>query len=587
MLNTEMTKSVKKIIFLFVVFSFFFVVSGAFAQQQEKIDNFDVTININADAIIRVREFIRYDFDGLQRHGIFRDIPIKYAARGGNFSLRISDISVNDENGNEYKFSVSYPGNNVEIKIGDPDILVSGQKIYVINYTINRAINYFSDHDELYWNATGNEWPVPIEKSSAQIILPSPILKQELQAACFAGAFGSQTPCASIDYIYNADGLVSAINFNQPSALGAGQGLTIVAGWPKGIVAKPSVLQNIFDIIKDNLILVLPLITLIVMFYLWWTRGRDPKGRGTIYAQYDAPDNLTPVETGTLIDEKVDTKDISSEIIYLATKGYLKITRTENKGIIFKSEDYLLEKLKDQADLPSFDKQIMDGLFQHGDHQKIKLSELKNAFYKQIKEINDKVYDSLVAKGYFPKSPAEVKYKYFLIVSIALFAIFLVSVLAALGNINLIALAISAFIVIIFGFYMPVKTKKGVDTKENILGLKEYLEVAEKDRIKFHNAPEKNPEHFEKLLPYAMVLGVEKEWAEKFKDIYNQPPSWYSDPSGGTFNSLILISSLNNFNHSANAALFTAPHSAASGGSGFGGGGFSGGGFGGGGGGSW
>ena len=112
--------------------------------------------------------------------------------------------------------------------------------------------------------------------------------------------------------------------------------------------------------------------------------------------------------------------------------------------------------------------------------------------------------------------------------------------------------------------------------------------MAEKDRIKFHNAPEKNPEHFEKLLPYAMILGVEREWAEQFKNIYNQPPSWYSDSLGGTFNSIILISALNNFNHSSQAAMFSAPGGgAAGGGSGFGGGGFSGGGFGGGGGGSW
>jgi uncharacterized membrane protein len=145
---------------------------------------------------------------------------------------------------------------------------------------------------------------------------------------------------------------------------------------------------------------------------------------------------------------------------------------------------------------------------------------------------------------------------------------------------------ISAIIVFVFGFLMPARTHKGVLAKEYILGLKEYLMVAEKDRIKFHNAPEKNPKQFEKLLPYAMVLGVEKEWAEQFKDIYIQNPSWYNDPSGANFNSLVLLSSLNSFSSSTNSVLTSVPSSASGGGSGFGGGG-GGGGFGGGGGGSW
>jgi len=195
----------------------------------------------------------------------------------------------------------------------------------------------------------------------------------------------------------------------------------------------------------------------------------------------------------------------------------------------------------------------------------------------------------LISDGYFPQKPSRVQGKYILFGAIILFGTtFLGRMLGGvIGALAVGSLVASGIIVVIFGMIMPVKTKKGVDTKEYILGLKLYMEVAEKNRIKFFNAPAKNPEHFEKLLPYAMMLGVEREWAEKFKDIYTVAPSWYSDPTGGTFNSLILINSLNNFNHSANAALFTAPGGAAGGGSGFGGGGFSGGGFGGGGGGSW
>jgi len=143
------------------------------------------------------------------------------------------------------------------------------------------------------------------------------------------------------------------------------------------------------------------------------------------------------------------------------------------------------------------------------------------------------------------------------------------------------SIIISGVIVSIFGFVMAKVTEKGALAKEHILGLKEYLKVAEEARIKFHNAPEKNPQLFEKLLPYAMVLGVEKEWAKQFENIYNQNPSWYSDSSGATFNAVLFSSSLNSFATTATQTLSSAP----GGGSGFGGG--AGGGGGGGGGGGW
>jgi uncharacterized membrane protein len=119
--------------------------------------------------------------------------------------------------------------------------------------------------------------------------------------------------------------------------------------------------------------------------------------------------------------------------------------------------------------------------------------------------------------------------------------------------------------------------------REQIQGLKRYIEVAEKDRINFHNAPEKKPELFEKLLPFAMVLGAEKAWAKQFEGIYSTPPSWYHGSSNSAFNAVLFTNNLSSFNAAATSSLTSAPK----GGSGSGGGGFSGGGFGGGGGGSW
>lgn len=566
----------RKAIIFILTLGFWGIISQS--ASAEIIDSFDAEIRINADASFNVAEKIQYDFGAVEKHGIFRNIPIKYQARGGNYNLRMSGISVKDEQGNNYNFTTSYPGNDLEIKIGDADKLISGQKMYVINYVIGRAINYFDTYDEFYWNATGNSWPVAIKKATLKVSLPQKVADENLKSECFVGPFGSAEKCLS-----QAED--SAKIFIAGRELAPGEGLTVVFGFPKGIVHEPSVSEKFLEILKDNGILFLPLLVLLFMLWLWRKKGRDPEGRGTIIAQYDAPDNLTPLEIGTMVDEKADKKDISAEIIHLAVKGYLKIKKTENKILFITTTDYVLEKLKNADDLENdFDRKLMSALFDG--KESVKISDLKETFYKSLKEINEKIYASVLAKGYFPKSPDKVR-KIYLGTGIGILFIgfFLGSFWGTLGVVSFI---LSGCIVMIFSSLMPQKTLKGVAAREYILGLKEYLSVAEKDRLKFHNAPEKNPERFEKLLPYAMVLGVEKEWAQQFQDIYKQNPNWYEDGAGHSmaFNSVIFANSLSSFSNSANTSLYSNPSSGSSGGSGFSGGG-SGGGFGGGGGGSW
>jgi uncharacterized membrane protein len=146
---------------------------------------------------------------------------------------------------------------------------------------------------------------------------------------------------------------------------------------------------------------------------------------------------------------------------------------------------------------------------------------------------------------------------------------------------------ISGLILIIFSRFMPRRSQHGAETLEEILGFKLFLSVTEEERLKFHNAPAKNPEMFEKFLPYAMIFGVEKEWAKQFEDMYKTPPSWY-EGDFTTFSALYLVTNLSSLSSAATSTITSRPGGGAGGGmSGFGGGGFSGGGFGGGGGGSW
>jgi uncharacterized membrane protein YgcG len=566
----------KKIIIFVLAVALWGLISQS--AKAEVIDSFDVEVSINADASFNISEKIQYDFDLAEKHGIFRNIPIKYQARGGNYNLRVSGISVTDEKNKKYNFTISYPGDDLEIKIGDANKLVSGKKNYVINYVIRRALNYFDTQDEFYWNVTGNEWPVAIKNATLKVFLPQDVKKELLRGECFIGAFGSTEKC---QYDFSD----TAATFSASRELAPREGLTAVFGFPKGIAHEPSAGEKFLETLKDNGILFLPVIILLIMLWLWRQKGRDPEGRGTIVAQFDAPDKLTPLEVGTVIDEKADKKDISAEIIHLAVKGYLKIKKTENKILFITTTDYVLEKLKNIDDSESdFDKKLIAALFDG--KESVKLSDLKNVFYKSLKEINEKIYASVCAKGYFPKNPDKIRKIYLGVgMGILILGFFFGSFWGMLGVVSLL---LSGSIVMIFSSLMPKKTLKGVAAKEHILGLKEYLRVAEKDRLKFHNAPEKNPQRFEKLLPYAMVLGVEKEWAEQFQDIYKQNPSWYDDGTGSStaFNSMIFVSSLNSFSSEASASLASSPSSGASGGSGFSGGG-SGGGFGGGGGGSW
>lgn len=608
----HMTKIRVFLLALLIVSSISILSLAQETSYSETIRSYEVSIIINKDASIDVSEKIDYDFGANQRHGIFRDIPISYRARGGNFSLRISDISVKDEAGTAYPFTKSkgFLSPNVRIKIGDPDAYVTGIKTYVINYKIKRAINYFPDHDELYWNAIGTEWRVPIENAEAIVLFPREIEVENLRYDSFVGPFGSILRPTRITPISGDSGEIGAVEFFQAS-LAPYEGMTVVVGLPPGTLHKPSFFEVAAETVRGNWVLLLPVLTFGILFRLWYTRGRDPRGREVVIAQYEAPDRLTPSEVGTILDEKVHNKDISADIINLAVKGYLKITRTESEkssGLFGESHDYTFEKLKNERDLPNgFERKLMTSLFRPDLDQLlnpslmkedseqlvetivspeiVRLSDLKDKFYKDLKDIRHLIYRSVVDKGYFPASPTKVKAIYAgvgaVIIALGVLSGFI------FGYLGIFSLVLSGIMVLGFAPLMPAKTKKGAEARELVLGLKEYLTVAEKDRLKFHNAPEKNPKHFEGLLPYAIALNVEDQWAAQFEDIYKEQPSWYYDPSGARFSSSAFASDLNGFTSTASSVLSSSPSStAAGGGSGFSGGG-SGGGGGGGGGGSW
>ncbi len=553
----------------------------------EKIVTFKADITIHATGIFDVRETIKYDFGSVARHGIFRTIPVKYERNGARYNIRISEIKVTDESGNSIPAKASYPGNNLEIKIGDPNTTISGQHTYVINYTVMRAINFFEDHDELFWNVTGNSWPVPIELTTATVAFEG--ANSEARTTCFVGAVGSTEPCEQMNIESRATYLVKR-------SLVPGENLTVVYGISKALVVPPTEQDNIRYFILDNGILGIPVIVFVGMFFVWRTFGRDAKGKGIIVPEYDPPQDLTPLEVGVLVDEKVHGRDIAAEIVYLAEQGYFRIEQVEKKKLlIFPSKDYKLVKLKPKDGLKNtFDTNLYSMFF--ADREEVHLSELKKdkGAFTDLQQAKSAVQDGLVKKGYFIRNPITTKALWLFF---GFFLGFIVSWLGlALHQGQIIGIAtgvVSGLIVLVFGLFMPARTVAGSIAREQALGLKRYIQVAEKDRLAFHNdpaklsksgeEPERTAQRFEKLLPFAMALGVDTAWAKIFEGVHNLEPTWYTG-TNGTFSALALTNSLGDFSNSVVAVA--APSSAGGGGSGFSGGG-SGGGFGGGGGGSW
>lgn len=599
------------------------------ARASERIEHFDVDLTVHADSSLTVRETIRYNFEALEKHGIFRDIPVKYRDRSGatkNTQTKIE--SVVDENGGAYPYSESTNNGMLHLKIGDPARTVSGVHTYRITYSVRSALGYFSNFDELYWNITGNGWPVTIEATAFKITVPQKVVWRDWRFACYVGPFGSTESCGSKNtqqVLHADDELVQSLAFESERLLNPGEGITVAFGFPKGIVREPSAIENMLLFVRDNPLVLLPPILLVIMFRLWYTRGRDPKGRGVIVPEYAVPEGLSPLEIAGLMNGRVTGRDIPAAVIDLAVKGYLRIEKKrEKKLLVFADEDYVFSRLEKTPPAGSLEESLFRALFSEGSlfeqlferkdslHKvmqlplvkylvpiqktlvggldantdekkgKVKLSDLKNKFYSRIPSLQKEALDALVKKGWYAKNPADVFGKYVLIGVGGLFVLFFLGSSLIHGGLDIVFILLSAAIFFIFAYLMPRVTKEGALLKEKLRGLKEYLQIAEKNRIEFHNAPERTPELFETLLPAAMLLGVTALWAKEFEGLLTRSPEWYSDMAGTNFSALSFSSSLNSFSSVTSSTFASSPS-----GSGSGGGGSSGGGGGGGGGGSW
>ena len=543
------------------------------------LSRFDVELQVLSGGDLLVTETVSPRFEGAW-NGIERLIPIEYhTPQGFNYSLLLDRVTVTDEQGTPLRFESSRERHYRNFRIWIPGA-TDGTRTFVMKYRVRNGLKFFEDHDELYWNVTGDEWDVPIEQASVRIILPPHATGVRAQA--FTGAYGAREQAATVSIIG------SGIEMTMTRPLGFREGLTAVVGWDKGLVTAPTALDQARISFVSNWPLGIPLLIFGVMYRLWSTRGKDPRLR-PIAVRYEPPDHLTPAEIGTLVDESPDTGDITATVVDLAVRGYLRITERKAEHLLglWSSMDYLFRRARPRQEwgtLPAFERLLLEALFKNSEADEVLLSSLENRFYKSLSGIRDAIFDSLQRRKYYSQRPDRVKQGY-LVGGIAL-GILLTIALAVLadrwGLAPLTALAaglLSGVIVVGFGRIMPARTQQGTRALEGVLGFEDFLTRVEADRF---DRVIKTPELFEKFLPYAMALGVEKNWARAFESIVMTAPAWYQGSELAQFNTRGFTSRMGNMASRTGSTMTSAPRS--SGGSGFSSGGSSGGGFGGGGG---
>lgn len=544
-----------------------------FLGTAEEIRDYLIRAEIGEDGVVAVAEEIQVHFPDARR-GIFREIPISYRLpTGERYRLRVAVDQVL-ANGASVPYRQYTERGNLVLRIGDPDRTVRGLVTYTIHYRVLRALRRYEGEIELYWNAIGTDWAMPIARGRVEIAFPAGLGAADVRTVGFRGPPGSRDPFSLVWQ----DGRLQG----ETTALRAGEGVTVAVRVPEGAVALPGAWQGFVWFLQDNLYAGIPVVVFLGMFAFWWKRGRDPRV-GTVAPEFRAPQGLGPAEAGVLLDNRADPRDFAAAILSLATKGHLVIRELWRGDAGREPDDFELVAAASKAPLTPYEKAVRDALLSGEDSRKI--SDLKYKLYDKMPGLAARLYMDLTEDGHYLGNPDRVRGACH---GLGIGFIVLAAFLGYLAQSLYLGLAIGASGLIVFAFapFIPKRTGKGIEALRGVLGLIEYIRRAEVDRIEFA-AREK---HFDELLPYTMALGLTELWTNKFDGVLAKAPDWYQGRFP-TFVPHLFGARLLALHHSAYSAATAAPREARSGGwrggSGFGGRGFSGGGMGGGGGRSW
>ena len=592
---------------MFAAASLLLLLGGPAAGQAtgEVIHSYVVEIRILDDGDLAVTETIEYDFGPELRHGIFRTIPTRFHHDDVYDRVyAIRDVAVESQTAPS-DVEVSEEGGSTVIRVGDPDVEISGRHTYTLSYRVEGALNAFDEHDELYWNAIGDEWQAPIERVRVVVRAPADVQR----VACFQGWEGGTDVCGSAAY----DGPTA--RFSEGRTLLAYEGLTIVVAIPKGAVPEPSpILEErwsagrAFSLDGTKIAAAIAIAGLFgcLLGRLWWREGRDRRyigsqidevmgnpggeseqvrlGEGDTEApvEFAPPGNVRPGQIGTLLDERANVIDVTATIVDLAGRGFLLIQEIPDTGLFSKTDWTLIRLEGAESELLAYERKLLDGLFRDGNE--VKVSELKTTFSERLHGVESALYSDAMRQKWFRARPDRVRLRWagagvFLLVAGAA-ATFVLARWTHWGIVG-VPVIVAGLSLSLMARQMPARTAKGTAMLRRIRGFRRVIATAEQHMARW--AEEENV--FTRYLPYAIVFGLTKKWAKAFEDLGLQPDtsSWYVGPR--MFTAAAFADSIDGFAVTTGGTLASTP--ASSGSSGFGGGGSSGGGGGGGGGGSW
>jgi Predicted membrane protein (DUF2207) C-terminal domain/Predicted membrane protein (DUF2207) N-terminal domain len=571
------------------------------ARAQEHIPSYDVDVTIAPNGTIEVAETIDYDFDPTPHHGIYRDVPTTLAFDDRYdrvFPLHVDSVrSATAPDG----FTIEDAGDGLtRIRIGDPDQEITGEHVYEIRYRMDGTLNAFSDHLELYWNATGDQWEVAIDRVTVAVHAPAPIER----VACFTGPSGATDPCAAV----SSEGTDATFRARR---LFPFEGISVVVALPRDavtptpapILRERQTFANEFRVtpIRGGFAGVLALALLGWIGVTQWRSGRDRRFRGSPIDQvmggsggdetvpigdadtsapveFAPPDGLRPGQIGTLIDERANTLDVTATIIDLAVRGFLTIQEIPKEGWFGKPDWRLIKLEKDPGELLPYERSLLDGLFHDGDE--VLMSSLRATFADRLRKVEEKLYGDVVEEGWFLRRPDRVRTNWTALAICALIgSVILTWVLARVWRIGIVGVPfVLASLLLWWGAKrMPSRTAKGTAMLRRIRGFQTVIDKAETNMARW--AEQENV--FTRYLPYAIVFGLTEKWAKAFEGLGAPEPdatTWYVGTRPFVYGES--AHSIDGFTVATSGIIAATP-------AGSGGSGFSGGGVGGGGGGSW
>ncbi len=615
--------------------------SSAAAASTDVIDRLDIAIDIRPEGTLEVTETYHWNFGSREGLGLTRrlDARFDYPPEPGTDRIyRYRGFSAASPSGAPAGVWVYDDGAQVRVDVGAPDgsdDRRTGQQVYQLSYTVDGALNAIRNHpnvpdqDELYWNATGHDWEVPIAEATVTVTGPVDVVDH----ACYRGEHGSTAGCDTL----SADGSrVVASGRDLPP----GSGLTVMAAFPPGTFTRTAPIleekqtspfsdedeswtATTADFVWRHWFWLTPLgLAVPVLFGRWRVRrGRDlhyvgltpgllPAPGSTVQVaqlrseppvavRFTPPDHLRPAEVGALDEKEVADKHVTATVIDLAVRGYLRIheARTGRDG---RPDDWLFVATPENAPhdrLTRYEQTLLAGMFPG--RRQVKLSELRNHFYRTTRAARRELEDTVDRRRLFtqPLKPSRA-YR----VGRVMFTLLLLLGFPMLFGMTLNTLPDSAnfLLLIAVGFFVAFgvavawtaktrwrRTPAGRAYHEQSRGFERYLTTAEAHQLRF----EEGQDIFSRYLPYAIVYGVAERWAAIFAEleaqgVHVQRPTWYVGTAtfgGGSFTDL--GRALSGFTTSASSSLSATPGSSGGSGSSSGGGGFSGGGGGGGGGG--